>query len=148
MDIVTIILSAAKAIGVSGTLLLAICNHESAGFKYDYAPFDVGSPSIGFCQLKYSTSLMFNFSGTPNQLMDPKINSKYAARYLKYQQDRYGDNWVQITAAYNAGSFLPSKNNPTCPRNIKYIKRVQKKLPEEFQERLNCGTFGELAENP
>lgn len=147
MEIVTIILSAAKAVGVSGILLTAICNHESGGFKQNYAPFDMGSPSFGSCQLKEATFEMLNFHGTYAQFMDPKVNSRYAAKYLRYQQDRYGDDWVRITSAYNAGSFVESKRIPGCPRNLKYIRLVQKKLPLELQSKLDCGTSSEFAGN-
>jgi soluble lytic murein transglycosylase-like protein len=147
MEIITLIMSAAKAAGVSGVLLLAICNHESGGFRMNYAPMDVGSPSFGSCQLKYNTSLMLGFPGMPIKLMDPRVNAAYAAKYLSYQQKRYGDNWVKLAGAYNAGSFLPSKKVPGCPKNLGYIKSVQKKLPEELQERLDCGISRELADS-
>jgi soluble lytic murein transglycosylase-like protein len=139
MDIVTTILSAAKSVGVSGTLLLAICDHESGGFKHNYTLRDHGTPSYGVCQVKRNTASMFGFKGDPKKLIDPKINAKYAAKYLKYQEDRYGSSWVRMAASYNSGSYNPSKKVLGCPRNLKYIKEVQKKLPEEFRNKLNCG---------
>jgi soluble lytic murein transglycosylase-like protein len=148
MEIITAILSAAKAAGVSGVLLLGICNHESSGFKFNYNPMDVDSPSFGVCQLKYNTSLMLNFRGLPTDLMKPKVNARIAAQYLRYQQNRYGNDWVRITAAYNSGSYNPSDRVLGCPRNLKYIRSVQSKLPREFQKRLDCGTFREFAGNP
>ncbi len=142
----TIILSAAKAIGVSGALLLGICQHESGDFKQNYVPFDMGSPSFGSCQLKYSTGLFLNFHGNPYELNEPKVNALYAAKYLRWQQSRYNDNWVKMVAAYNSGSYNPSKIILGCPRNLRYIKAVRAKLPQDLQERLNCGTSDEFAE--
>jgi|ERR1035437_359202 soluble lytic murein transglycosylase-like protein len=147
MNYASMILAAAKAAKVSGILLLAICSHESGGFTQNYSPMDHGSPSFGSCQIKLDTAKFLGFNGNPEELNKPKINFRYAALYLQYQQRRYGDNWVQVTSAYNAGSFLPSRyNSRTCPRNLRYIRLVQNKLPEEFKERLNCGEV--VAENP
>ena len=123
MDIVSIILNAAKAAQVSGVLLLGICAHESNDFTMNYSPYDHGSPSYGFCQLKYRTAIILGFKGSPSELMGPKVNAKYAALYLKYQEKRYGDDWTKILG---------------CPRNLRYIKLVQKKLPSEFRGRLEC----------
>ncbi len=147
MEIITYILSAAKAVGVSGTLLLAICSHESGGFKYDYAPMDMGTPSYGFCQLKANTAFQLGFHNLPIALIDPKTNSKYSALYLKYQQSRYGDNWLMMTSAYNSGTYNPGKI-PGCPKNIGYVKLVQQKLPVNLQNRLDCGASEEFAGNP
>jgi soluble lytic murein transglycosylase-like protein len=147
MNIVTIILTAAKSVGVSGTLLLALCAHESGNFKYNYSPMDGHSPSFGVCQVKKATAEFMGFKGTSNQLMKPKVNAKYAALYLKYQQNRYGTDWVTLAASYNAGSYHPSSNVLGCPRNLGYIKKVQEKLPERFKNKLSCGREA-VAENP
>ncbi len=139
MDIASIILNAAKAVKVSGTLLLAICNHESNGFTLNYTPHDKGSPSFGSCQIKESTAKMLGFKGNVKKLNDPKINAKYAALYLQYQERRYGkDNWIAITSSYNAGSYVLSKKNPKCPKNIKYVNLVRTKLPEFLKNKLEC----------
>ena len=142
MDIVTIILNAANAAKVSGILLLGICTHESGNFKLNYSVYDNGSPSYGVCQVKLDTAARLGFKGSPKDLNDPRINSKYAALYLKYQEQRYGDNWVKLASAYNAGSYNPSNRVPGCPRNLRYIKLVKKKLPESLQNRLTCGSNG------
>ena len=139
MEVITYLLSYAKLVGVSGVLLVGICNHESGGFKQNFAPFDVGSPSFGSCQLKAATAFQLGFKGTPFALNDPKLNARYAALYLRYQMDRYGDDWVKITSAYNAGSFVESRRVPGCPRNLKYVHLVRDKLPVDFQNRLDCG---------
>lgn len=139
MDVITIILSAAKVAKVSGVLLLAICSHESSDFKLNYSPHDHGSPSFGSCQVKLETAKMLGFDGKPEELMNPQTNARYAAKYLAYQQNQYGDDWVMLTAAYNAGSYNPSPKVVGCPRNLKYVRLVQNHLPEEFKEKLECG---------
>jgi len=143
MDVISTILAAAKAVGVNGTLLLAICSHESNDFKVNYVAQDRGSPSYGSCQLKVGTAALFGFKGNPNQLNELKTNAKYAALYLRRHQEHYGEDWIKLTAAYNAGSFFPSKKNPRCPKNMGYVKLVQKKLPLELQRILDCDKNGE-----
>jgi soluble lytic murein transglycosylase-like protein len=139
MDVASIILTAAKAAHVSGVLLLAICSHESNGFKTNYVEYDRGSPSHGYCQVKLDTAIQLGFHGNPEQLKEPRINAHYAALYLKYQVDRYGDgDWCTITASYNSGSYVESEN-PGYPKNLNYVRLVQKKLPEDFKDKLSCG---------
>lgn len=133
-----IILAAAKAAKVSGALLLAICTQES-GLTNAYVLHDGGSPSIGVCQMKYETAKMVGFKGRPKDLMDVAINARFAAKYLAYQQVRYGDDWHKLAAAYNAGSYNPSKIKPGCPRNLKYVVAVKSKLDDEYHTRMACG---------
>jgi soluble lytic murein transglycosylase-like protein len=144
MDITTIILNAAKVAKVSGALLLAICSHESNNFTMNYAHNDKGSPSFGSCQLKENSARQMGFKGKAKDLMSPWVNAKYAALYLKYEQKRYGNDWVKLVASYNAGSYRESDIVLGCPRNLHYINLVRKKLPPKLQNKLNCG---EMARN-
>lgn len=139
MDVSSIILSTAKTVKISGTLLLAICSHESNNFTMNYAPHDHGSPSYGACQLKLASARQLGFRGDSKELMNPSINVYWAAQYLKHQEKRYGDNWLKLTSSYNAGSFTPSSIVSGCPRNLRYVKLVQKRLPSNLRGRLNCG---------
>lgn len=141
----TIILAAAKAAKVSGALLLAICTHES-GLQNVEVPHDGGTPSYGICQVKYDTAKMLGFSGKEKDLMTPNVNAKWAARYLKYQLDRYDGNWCKVAAAYNAGTYNESKKKPGCPRNLAYVRNVQKKLHEKLQSRMECDTVEDEGE--
>ena len=133
-----IILAAAKAVKVSGALLLAICTQES-NLTNAMVLHDGGSPSYGVCQLKYETAKMVGFKGRKQDLMDVKTNATFAAKYLAYQQTRYGDDWHKITAAYNAGSYNPSSKILGCPRNLRYVKAVKDKLDESYHTRMACG---------
>lgn len=139
MNNITIVLTAAKKVKVAGSLLLAICTYESNGLKSVVNPFDNGSPSFGICQIKYETAQMVGYTGTRKGLMKPYTNAYFAAKYLAYQQKRYGsEDWCKLTAAYNAGTYHPSKKRPGQPTNITYVRRVQKKLQEPLKYRLSC----------
>lgn len=136
LDIITV---AAKAAKVSVTLLYAICAHESRDFTLDFSEYDNGSPSYSVCQVKEETAKMFGFSGNPEKLRDAVVGAKYAALYLKYQEDRYGEDWIKLVSAYNAGSYSESSKIRGCPRNLKYLRLVRQKLPGHLQYRLDCG---------
>lgn len=144
MDVINIILSAAKVAHVSGALLLAVCSHESNNFTMNYAHNDRGSPSFGSCQLKENSARQMGFKGVAKELMNPWVNAKYAALYLKYEQKRYGNDWVKLVASYNAGSYRESEIVPGCPKNLRYVNLVKKKLPSKLKSKLNCG---EMARN-
>lgn len=143
MTYTAIILAAAKAAKVSGSLLLAICMHES-NLKNVEVPHDGGSPSYGICQVKLGTAQMLGYEGTGKGLMDPATNAKWAAAYVKYQKERYDGDWCKAVAAYNAGTYNESKVLPGYPRNLKYVRRVQKKLEEDLQDKLLCGINKEI----
>lgn len=134
----SIILAAAKAAKISGALLLAICTHES-GLKNVIAPHDGGSASFGICQMKLQTAQILGFKGSEKDLMKPETNAKFAALYLKYQLDRYNNEWMKAVAAYNSGTYNESVKVPECPRNLKYIKNIQSKLDHSLKPYLNCG---------
>lgn len=135
MDYTTIILLAAKKIAVSGALLLAICTHET-GLKNTMVHHDGGSPSYGICQVKKDTAKMMGYNVNGNDLMKPEVNAKVAASYLKYQLDRYDNNMCMATASYNAGRYNPSSKMIGHPRNLKYIRSVQKLLGPEIKHKL------------
>lgn len=145
MNFVQTLLAAAKTVKTSGAILVAICSLES-GLTNLKSPQDHGSPSYGVCQVKYDTAVMLGYEGEPEGLMDPKTNAKYAATYLKYQFDRYG-NWCHAIAAYNAGRYNPSKKEPGHPRNIKYVIKVGQKLNKRFRETVSCDRVNYVAEN-
>ena len=137
MSYISMIVLAAKKAKVSGALLLAICTHES-GLTNTLVPHDGGSPTYGVCQVKYDTAKMLGFTGKPKDLMTPEINIKWAAQYLKYQHERYDGDWCKTVAAYNAGTYNESKKAPGKPRNLKYVRNVQRKLAESLQDKLSC----------
>ena len=137
MTYLQIITAAAKAAKVSAILLYAICNHESNGFMYDYTLYDNGSPSFSVCQIKENSARQLGFTGDAMELRNPYIGIKYAAEYLKYEQNRYGDDWIKLTSSYNAGSYTEGKVKG-CPRNLKYLNLVKEKLDKSLQYKLDC----------
>jgi soluble lytic murein transglycosylase-like protein len=153
-----LILATAKLVGVPGSLLLAICTHES-NLVNVAVPHDHGSPSYGLCQIKEDTARSLGFQGVatgalkpttiyvgamvpegkPEGLMVPATNIKYAALYLKMQLDRYDGDWCKSVAAYNSGTYIQSKKDPNKPTNYKYVKKIVLLLDEEHKDFLVCG---------
>jgi soluble lytic murein transglycosylase-like protein len=139
MTYLQIISTIAKAAKVPAVLLYAMCNHESNGFKYDYTLYDHGTPSFSVCQIKSGTARMMGWKGKNEmELRNPSIGIKYAALYLAHQQAQYGNDWVKVVASYNSGTYTEGKKKG-CPRNLKYVRLVQQKLPENLKYKLECG---------
>jgi soluble lytic murein transglycosylase-like protein len=142
---VQLILSIAKVVGVPGSLLLAICTTESK--LNNIIVFNDGnSPSVGVCQVKTNTARMFGFKGKTKELMRPRTNIKYAAQYLRYQLDRYNDDWCKATAAFNSGTYNPSQIAIGKPRNLRYVRRVASFLTRDERALISCNQ--KVAENP
>jgi soluble lytic murein transglycosylase-like protein len=140
MDLTSTILTAAKMAHIYGALLLAVCSYESSDFKMNYNPNDKGTPSHGICQLKESTARLVGFKGKTKDLMRPEVNAYYSGLYLKYQLQRYENNYCKAIAAYNAGSFIESEKFPTYPKNYTYVKRVKNKASKDLQKQITCGS--------
>lgn len=99
-------------------LLSALCYVESKHNVSAVHHDDGNSDSLGVCQIKYETAKWLGFKGTKKQLMEPKYNVKYAAKYLSYQLNRYR-NVNRAVIAYNIG-------NAKGLTNTKYQARVFK----------------------
>jgi soluble lytic murein transglycosylase-like protein len=137
MDYTTMILGIAKIVKVPGALLLAVCMHET-GLVNVKVSSDGGSPTFGICQIKSGSAELVGYKGSPEELMNPKTNVLYAAKYLKYQINRYDGDLCKATAAYNAGSYTESRIEPGYPRNLKYVRGVQRKLASNMKPKLSC----------
>lgn len=84
-------------------LLSSLCWVESK-HKVDAIHKDDGTTnSVGICQIKLKTAKWMGFKGTEKQLMDPKTNIYYAAKYLAYQHSRY-KSINKAIIAYNIGN--------------------------------------------
>lgn len=135
MDMLTILVAAAKKAGIAPALLVAVC-HTETNLKNVHNMNDNGSASYGVCQVKHETvQWMARFykdekmaKWTDRDLKVPSKNAEAAARYLKYQLERYDNNWCAAIAAYNAGSAVESKVIPGKPRNYLYVKKVKSKI--------------------
>lgn len=114
MSVITIaalFVSASTTYSLPPGLLSSICYAESRHSTLELVTQDNGSPSYGICQIKYDTAALMGFKGTSKQLLTPKVNIKYAAKYLKYQLLRYQGNVYKASLAYNAGSYRCGKNH-------------------------------------
>ena len=63
---------------------------------------DGATDSLGICQVKLETAQWLGFTGTYEQLMEPKVNIYYAAKYLARNVKRYG-SYEKAVIAYNKG---------------------------------------------
>lgn len=138
MDFLNPILLAAKSVGVPGQLLFAICAHESGDFKWNYVHSDHGSPSIGMCMVKENTARFLGFKGKADELLDNKTNFHWAAKYLKYQLERYNGDYCKAVGAYNAGKYIVSVKHPGKPMNYRYLELIMEKLGIEDKVKFKC----------
>jgi soluble lytic murein transglycosylase-like protein len=143
MQYIAMITGIAKIVGVPPYLLLAVCMTET-NLTNAMLKHDGNSPTYGVCQIKAGTAFDLGYKGSPEGLMEPKTNVLYAAKYLKYQLDRYDGNFCKSISAYNAGSYIESQNSPGYPKNLRYVRNVQKNLAVELQYMLSC--YEEVAE--
>lgn len=84
-------------------LLKSLCYVESKHNIHAIHHDDGGADSLGVCQIKYATAKEMGFKGTVKQLMEPRTNVKFAAKYLKHQIKRYHGNINKAVIAYNKG---------------------------------------------
>jgi soluble lytic murein transglycosylase-like protein len=132
MTISSIITFAAKAAGISPSLLFAICMVESNlqprnNFKDRY------HSSYGLAQLQLPTAREVIPYIDALALQQPQVNLYIAARVLKKKLDLYGPYFG--IAAYNSGS-PKFRNNKLI--NLNYLDKVlfvlYNKLDEEIQK--------------
>lgn len=141
----------ANKAGIPAPLLAAVCYTESTHQPHATNLDDNGSSSIGLCQVKLATAKMMGYTGTVEGLYDGKANARLAARYLKYQLDRYpGGEWTDAIAAYNAGSVRK------CNMEKKYFiitatnskgESYKKKKPCVEGEHINQGYIEKVLSN-
>jgi len=84
-------------------VLSSICFVESG---YDVTAVhhnDGDGDSLGVCQIKLKTARFMGFHGTAKDLMNPRNNIKYSAKYLAYQYKRYR-SIERAVIAYNFGN--------------------------------------------
>ncbi len=145
-EILLALSTAAKLVGVPHTLLLAVCMTET-NLKHVDSPNDGKTTSYGVCQVKLETA---QFMGKVHKKKDlvgfqesdmrsVQNNAMVAAFYLKYQIKRYDGDFCKAVAAYNAGRYKESLENPGQPFNLIYVQKVRSKISdEEFAKELDC----------
>lgn len=95
--------------GVPTAVIKAVIMIESSWNPRAYRPEPTSAycipGSFGLMQLCPATAREMGWSGSNNQeLYDPALNINLGTAYLKTQASRYGGNWIDAVAAYNAGS--------------------------------------------
>jgi soluble lytic murein transglycosylase-like protein len=85
-------------------LLKSLCYVESKHTISAIHKDDGGEDSLGICQIKLSTGKWLGFKGTAKDLMKPKNNIRYAAKFLAWQLHRYHGNVNKALIAYNRGN--------------------------------------------
>jgi len=116
----------AMLFNIPGELLVSVCEQESSLQSWKTAFRDGnGRHSHGLCQVQSRTARGMGFTGVTEDLYDPLVNSFYAAKYLRYQYDRYG-SWDDAIAAYNAGRVKRRDNGEYI--NQKYVDEVKGRM--------------------
>lgn len=116
LQVVETIIKAADKVQVPRELLLAICWTESS-YRATLKPrIDGDTESHGICQVKLETAeYMDEVYGhrhkvTRDKLQSPYLNAFYAAKYLRYQLNRYNWDWKKAIDAYNKGHHVSSES--------------------------------------
>ena len=103
MELMALFLAATIEFKLPAGLLESLCyvesTHKITAIHHD----DGGEDSLGVCQVQHTTAKYLGFKGTTKQLMDPKTNIHYAAKYLAKQIKRYNSVSRGIIA-YNRGN--------------------------------------------
>jgi len=116
--------AAADVQNIPRPVLRSLCWAESSFNPAPPLKDDGGSFSHGLCQLKLRTARHMGFKGKSVLLRDPAINAQFAAKYLRYQLDRYNNDWVKAISAYNAGRYVSG--------NVNYVSKVVSKVFNEM----------------
>ena len=96
-------LSANVTFNLPPGLLESLCYVESKHQVNAIHKADGDTDSYGICQIKLETARWLGFHGTAKQLMVPKTNIYYAAKYLSVQRKRYKGSLQKAVVAYNMG---------------------------------------------
>ena len=118
----TLFMTTSTHLGLPPGLLASLCYVESRHKPSAINQYDGNSPSYGICQIKLATAQLVGFVGTEKELMHPKTNVFYAAKYLKRQLTRYNNNVHKAVAAYNSGTYKEIK--PGLALNHLYVTKV------------------------
>jgi soluble lytic murein transglycosylase-like protein len=106
--------------GLLSSLCFVESRHNVAAIHHD----DGNTDSIGICQVKLATARDFGFEGTAEELLSPKANIDFAAKYLAHQLKRYNGQVVPAVIAYNQGSARGLTRT-------RYSDKVMSKLKED-----------------
>jgi soluble lytic murein transglycosylase-like protein len=100
-------------------LLKAVCFVESNHNLKLKAVMDGRSHSWGLCQVKLAAAKQVGFKHSERLLAQHDINIRIAAKYLRYQLNRYRNDVKKGLTAYNRGSIVETTN-----LNNSYVRKV------------------------
>jgi soluble lytic murein transglycosylase-like protein len=114
----------ARRHGIDPNYLKAMMRVES-GFQVSAV-----SPkgATGLMQVMPATARRFGVDDPSRELHDPYTNVETAARYIKFLQREFHDDWYLITAAYNAGEGAVRKHGNAIPpykETRHYVRAVE-----------------------
>lgn len=119
---------AAGKLNLDINLIKAVCFRESSGnekaYRYEAV---VDDASIGLMQILLSTARGEGFSGTQDELFDPKTNIYYGSKYLKFWYEKSNGDLALTASCYNGGykAFYHYQKNKTF-YNTTYVNAVMK----------------------
>jgi soluble lytic murein transglycosylase-like protein len=128
-SIAPVIDEVARRHGIDPNYLKAMMRVES-GFQASAV-----SPkgATGLMQVMPATARRFGVEDPYRELHDPYTNVETAARYIKFLQREFNDDWVLITAAYNAGEGAVKKHGNRIPpyrETQNYVRSVETHLDQ------------------
>ena len=135
--VIDAIIKAADRAEIPRELLLTICYIESSFRTKGVTHIDGGTLSHSICQVKLATAKFMDkvyshkYKATYDRLEDPFINAYYAAKLLKYNLERYDDNWKLAIDAYNRGTAL-KENTKYTRKFTKYLSFIKSELKERI----------------
>lgn len=124
-----IINSAAKEYRVDPKLIRAFISVESnwnpSASRHEP---QINDTSWGLMQVLLTTGrrISGNPSLTSKQLIQPTVNILIGTKFLRELINRYKGNLEEVIAAYNAGSAIRSKLNPSKFINQSYVDKVMR----------------------
>lgn len=126
MSMISIISLAAKKIGLTAALLIAVCDTETGLLNINNFE-DGNGGSYGICQLSVPAAREFGNHYDSLALQQPEVNAMLASKYLKKKIQKYGSIELGI-AAYNSGSPIYNKKGRLI--NLRYVQNVLYKLEQ------------------
>lgn len=138
------IIWAADKANVPRELVLAVCWGESSFRNKKVTHMDGETPSYGVCQVKLETARFMDkvyhhkVKATAKMLDKVGINAFYAACYLRYQLNKYHQDWKLAVDAYNKGHAKGHKTEyvKRFEKNQKHIKKHVPSADENSMEDL------------